>query len=115
MTDDKKPKSLAPNAGERFKYNDRSVYRTQSGRACVDIDDSVARDLRGLTIEQVYRYTYRMLHSCGITTVGRGKTREDIQPGVLEKRYGHLNKGLQRMTLGKIIRAAKNSVGQGRG
>lgn len=110
MTEEQKKQSLVQNISDDFKY--RTEHRTQSGRACVDTGDTTARDLRGLTIEQVYRYTYRALHVCDITTIGRGAKRVTIEPGVLEARYGKLNLGLQRMALGNIIRGAKSTVGQ---
>lgn len=53
-------------------------------------NDKTARDLAGLTLDQMYEHASREL----------GDTKE-----ALRARYGHLNPGLQRMNLGNRLRA----------
>ena len=69
-----------------FKYSGK---RTVSGRKCFDVGDSVAQLLRGEDIEDVY---------CIVAE------RIGMPVDYLKERYGHLNVGMQRMTLGNRLR-----------
>jgi hypothetical protein len=74
------------------KYQDR--YLERSGNR--DNDDDLARKLRGADLEAVYKIAVEM---------------SDWSMAELKAKYGHLNKGLQRMSLGNIVRsAAKNAA-----
>lgn len=69
----------------------RHEVRTESGRKAYDTNDKVAKALRGATIEEAYSIAAKALH-CTV--------KELVQ------KYGNLNKGQQRMTLGNRMRAA---------
>ena len=69
------------------KYQDR--YLERSGNR--DNDDDLARKLRGADLEAVYKIAVEM---------------SDWSLVELKAKYGHLNKGLQRMSLGNIVRSA---------
>lgn len=55
-------------------------------------NDEVAKDLAGMTLDEMYEYAAK----------GLGCTSE-----VLKAKYGHLNPGLQRMNLGNRLRTKK--------
>jgi len=91
-----KPKA-AGSADDRLIRADLSRYhvhdvKTPSGRKAIDRDDAVAQELRGLPLDKVYALASSELGD----TVAQ-----------LEKRYGHLNPGMQRMNLGNKIRGAR--------
>lgn len=69
------------------KYQDR--YLERSGNR--DNDDDLARKLRGADLEAVYKIAVEM---------------SDWSMAELKAKYAHLNKGLQRMSLGNIVRSA---------
>jgi len=69
------------------KYQDR--YLERSGNR--DNDDDLARKLRGSDLEAVYKIAVEM---------------SDWSMAELKAKYAHLNKGLQRMSLGNIVRSA---------
>lgn len=94
------------------KYESHPDQPTASGRASYDMGDKTAEELRGMHLDEVYAYTYRVLAACEVEYIGRGKKRTKVEPGALEQRYGGLNKGMQRMNLGNVIRGAKATVGQ---
>lgn len=79
---------------------------TASGRATIDRDDVVARKLRGMDLEEIYRYVADVLFELNITTVGAGKNKTECGYGDLKDRYHHLNVGMQRMNLGNLLRGA---------
>lgn len=68
-----------------------SDIKTPTGHRTIDCADEVAARLRGLPIEQVY-----------------AEAAEALETSVeaLQKTYGHLNVGMQRMNLGNRIRGA---------
>lgn len=68
-----------------------SDIKTPTGRRTIDCADEVAARLRGLPIEQVYAEAAEAL---------------ETSVEVLQKTYGHLNVGMQRMNLGNRIRGA---------
>ena len=69
------------------KYQDR--YLERSGNR--DNDDDLARQLRGADLNTVYKIAVEM---------------SDWSLAELMAKYGHLNKRLQRMSLGNIVRSA---------
>lgn len=73
---------------------DREKYqktRTATGKPSLNNGDQVASGLGGLTLEQTEKVAIKIL----------GITQDDI-----DTKYGHLNEGMQRMTLGNRLRAA---------
>lgn len=89
----------------------RGAGVTNSGRPTVDIDDPVARTLRGEDLGVIYPLVVDLLIKMGRETMGRGAKKMDITEENLRKRYGHLNIGMQRMNLGNILRGAMNDLG----
>lgn len=71
------------------KYN---WHTNAMGKKVYDIGDSVAEDLRDLTLVEVYDFASRELK---------------IDTEVLMAAYGHLNNGQQRMNLGNKLRKAR--------
>lgn len=67
------------------------ALKSASGNATMDNGDDVAKQLRGLDLEDVYAAAAKLL--------GESKTS-------LVQRYAHLNPGMQRMNLGNRMRAA---------
>jgi hypothetical protein len=65
------------------------AVKTVAGRNSLDVGDKVARTLRGLSLEEVYKVVAK-------ATGGTAKA--------LEKRWGHLNPGMQRMNAGNYWR-----------
>jgi len=76
-------------------------YKTEEGTKGLDNGDKVARQLRDLDLDGVYGETARAIRHAG-TEEG---TMEDIESS-LRKRYGKLNPGQQRMSLGNRLRGA---------
>jgi hypothetical protein len=74
---------------------------TAAGNPSLDSGDAVAIALRGATLDQVFRLTARAMHKAGAEGGVRVIERE------LRKRYGKLNPGLARMSLGNRLRAAQ--------
>jgi hypothetical protein len=79
------------------KYASQYVVRddkTPSGRKVVDCDDSVARHLKGMPLEDIYRFAAKA---------------SDTTITALKAQYAKLNAGMQRMNLGNRIRRAVNA------
>jgi hypothetical protein len=74
---------------------------TAAGHSSLDSGDAVAVALRGATLDQVFKLTARAMHKAGAEGGVRVIERE------LRKRYGKLNPGLARMSLGNRLRAAQ--------
>lgn len=68
-----------------------SDTKTPTGRRTIDCADDVATQLRGLPIDEIYE------HAAEAT---------GIDVALLKVTYGHLNVGMQRMSLGNRIRGA---------
>lgn len=68
-----------------------SDTKTPTGRRTIDCADDVATQLRGLPIDEVY---------------DRAAEATGIDVALLKVTYGHLNVGMQRMSLGNRIRGA---------
>lgn len=66
------------------------------GRKVIDVDDPVARRLRELSMNDIFMEAATLLN---VTTKS------------LKEKYSHLNQGMQRMTLGNLIRGAKRKLG----
>lgn len=84
---------------------------TNSGRPTVDIDDVVAKAMRGEDVGVLYPMVAKMLIIMGREFIGRGKTKMEVTEDNLRLRYGKLNVGMQRMNLGNILRGAMNDLG----
>lgn len=75
---------------DRYSYVTHDDVKTQSGRASVDNDDTIASALRGKTTEQVYEV---------LTASG----------GEIQDKWLRLNPGMQRMAAGNVIRRIYNA------
>ena len=84
---------------------------TNSGRPTVDIDDVVAKALRGDDLEVLYPRVAAWLQLMGRETIGRGSKKMEVTEENLRQRYSRLNVGMQRMNLGNILRGALNDLG----
>lgn len=73
-------------------YTKDTEKKTPGGNASVDINDKLANELRGLTLDQVYSKASKVL-------------KEPVD--ALTAKYAHLNPGMQRMNLGNRMRAAQ--------
>jgi len=83
-------KTITLTKRQRRKYHHGSVTKTPSGRHTFDINDCIAKTLRGRPIDIVREMASPYLKS---------STQE------LEDKYCHLNPGLQRMSIGNRLRA----------
>ncbi len=72
----------------------RGLGFTTHGNRTIDIDDDVARMLRGTDSKEMYDVAANMLNE---------------SPKSLQSQYGHLNVGMQRMNLGNRMRKALRS------
>ena len=70
----------------------RGLGVTVHGNRTIDIDDRVARQLRGTDNKEMYQIASKVLG-------------ESVRS--LRAKYGHLNIGMQRMSLGNRMRGAK--------
>jgi len=83
----------------------RGAAETVAGNQTIDIDDPVAKSLRGLPVEKVYTEAARALKKAALEE----GTIEEIAKGLV-RRYGKLNLGMQRMNLGNRIRGALRAL-----
>lgn len=67
------------------------VVKSAEGNSSLDNGDQVAKQLRGLELDDVYKRASKTL---------------GIKETDLRSRYKHLNPGMQRMSLGNRLRAA---------
>lgn len=77
---------LKPNL-DNYKQHE---IKTPSGRHVIDVDDPIAKQLRGKDLNEVYELAAKKL---------------DTSSGSLKNKYKHLNLGMQRMVLGNMLRA----------
>ena len=77
----------------------------------MDIDDVVAKALRGDDLEVLYPRVAAWLQLMGRETIGRGSKKMEVTEENLRQRYSRLNVGMQRMNLGNILRGALNDLG----
>lgn len=89
----------------------RGAGVTNSGRPTVDVDDVVAKALRGDDLEVLYPLVAAWLQLMGRETIGRGSKKMEVTEENLRQRYSRLNVGMQRMNLGNILRGAMNDLG----
>lgn len=89
----------------------RGAGVTNSGRPTVDIDDVVAKALRGDDLEVLYPRVAAWLQLMDRETIGRGSKKMEVTEENLRIRYSRLNVGMQRMNLGNILRGAMNDLG----
>lgn len=89
----------------------RGAGVTNSGRPTVDVDDVVAKALRGDDLEVLYPRVAAWLQLMGRETIGRGAKKIEVTEENLRIRYSRLNVGMQRMNLGNILRGAMNDLG----
>ena len=87
----------------------RSV--TISGRKTVDINDLVASHFRQLPLDDIYAQAALCLHNMGVESVGKGDRIMPATEEALRQRYSELNRGMQRMNLGNIVRNAMERLG----
>lgn len=69
--------------------------KTASGRRAIDCNDEVGQKLRGKDLDTVYAETAKAM---GVTAKS------------LKEKYGHLNPGMQRMSLGNRLRGALSAA-----
>lgn len=94
-----------------FEHYVKGAGVTNSGRPTVDIDDVVAKALRGDDLEVLYPRVAAWLQLMGRETIGRGSKKMGVTEENLRQRYSRLNVGMQRMNLGNILRGALNDLG----
>ena len=75
---------------------------TAAGNSSLDSGDAVAVALRRAALDQVFRLTARALHKSGRAEGGVGVIERELRA-----KYGRLNPGLARMSLGNRLRAAQ--------
>ncbi len=80
--------------GTEFDLSDYVAVKSANGNSSLDNGDSVAKKLRAMTLEEVYKEYARVA----------GREEE----AAMRKRYSHLNPGMQRMNLGNRMRAHLN-------
>ena len=78
------------------------VVTSANGNRSLDCADATAKALRGKTLHEAIKLLARALKTAGIA---EGSLREIEK--ALVKRYGHLNPGLARMSVGNKLRGAK--------
>jgi len=74
----------------------KGLGSTPSGRDTIDIDDDVAKQLRGMDFSTAAKAVARAMNEMGEKTTG----------AALIEKYEHLNPGMQRMNLGNKLRGA---------
>lgn len=77
--------------GTEFDLSDYVAVKSAGGNSSLDNGDSLAKKLRGMDIEAVYKEYARV--------AGRDEA------AAMRKRYAKLNVGMQRMNLGNRLRA----------
>lgn len=77
---------------KQFDLSDYHAVKSAGGNSSLDCGDSVAKDLRGKELDDVYKEYAKVFG------------REEA--AAMRKRYGKLNVGMQRMNLGNRLRAA---------
>lgn len=74
----------------------KGLGSTPSGRDTIDIDDDVAKQLRGMDFESAAKAVAK-----AVTSLGEKTTAAELMG-----KYEHLNPGMQRMNLGNKLRGA---------
>lgn len=78
-------------AGRTYDISKYERVKTPKGSVSFDCGDAVAKKYRGANLSDLYDAVAK---------------RKDISVRSLKEKYGKLNVGMQRMTLGNILRAA---------
>ncbi|MCK5603101.1 hypothetical protein KAR91_14555 [Candidatus Pacearchaeota archaeon] len=85
---------------------------TASGRDTMDIDDKVAGILRGLTLDELYEKATEWLNknidpkNWLNSSAGKAWGNQGFLSTFLHDRYSRLNPGMQRMSVGNLLRGA---------
>lgn len=82
------------------KYNKDTKVKTAGGNTSVDSNDTLAKKLRGKTLDEVYAMAGKIVTDKDENVVGEA---------ALRKQYKHLNVGMQRMNLGNRMRGVLNA------
>ncbi len=93
MTDEQAPSKTVVDPERKAHYH---KTRAASGATSLNNGDPVANALAGISLEDTYAIANKLL---------------PVIEGGFEKKYEHLNGGMQRMVLGNRIRAAVNGEG----
>lgn len=93
------------------RYTRHTGITTWSGKTVIDINDHVAEVLRGLNLDDTYDTVARYIRKINETAIdAKGlETLDTIDK--LQAKYGHLNSGMQRMSLGNKLRGAMARAG----
>lgn len=75
---------------KEFDLSDYEAVKSAGGNSSLDCGDELAKDLRGMELDDVYKLAAKKL---------------DMPEKVLRSRYAKLNPGMQRMNLGNRLRA----------
>lgn len=81
----------------------KGLGTTAGGNDTLDKDDRAARELRGLTVDEAIDVVARAVEKAGLADSIKAATED------LTKRFGKLNPGLARMSLGNVLRGALNT------
>lgn len=79
---------------KEFDLSDYVAVKSAGGNSSLDNGDALAKRLRGMAVEDVYKEYARV--------AGRDEA------AAMRKRYAKLNPGMQRMNLGNRLRALNN-------
>jgi hypothetical protein len=74
--------------------------RKQQGSKC---GDELSELLDGVELREIFRITMLAADCLGITHRGTGKRKWEI--ATIAERWGHLNRGMQRMNAGNVLRS----------
>lgn len=90
---------------KRSTYESRNYVKDGKTKNTKDSGDEVARYLRDMPLDEVYEFVAEEANRTGITYTGTNRNTFDISTvDSLKDRYAHLNKGMQRMNLGNVLR-----------
>jgi hypothetical protein len=98
----------SPKLKPDFTRYERKEIRLTDGttKRVLDIGDGVAMDLSPLSLDEAYDFVLDELVKRDIEWLGKGKKKWHRDE--LDTRWTHLNKGMQRMNLGNVLRAVRN-------
>jgi len=108
MASEHKPYSAVRPAYKRNMHKERLTLADGRKKVAQDCNDSVATQLRTLSLDAVYALTAEALTTFKHKKVAKSGIQDaadDIE-AELKGMYGHLNFGLQRMNLGNLYRTA---------
>lgn len=96
----KGPAVLKKYAPDYVKGGPKGDAKTASGNKTVDNGDKLANKLRGMELDAVYKLAVETMNAA----LEEGE--EKVTVASLQKKYGKLNLGMQRMNLGNRMRGA---------